>query len=197
MKPIRKDELLYLDQLIKDKFRDRRQDMQSAIESDTQKQTDKNLKSFIGKLGIKAEIKAFKDAEDKLKKFIANKESYELKLSAAKEKAKRKLESKLDSWTNIRNWKSNHDNRYEFSIKNVEDVNEDLHTVCKQETRKAIEKLPKYKVMKDLELLEEQARNVLYSGRDIMQVWKHLGMTFKTSGVPVAAPKEFLQIESK
>ena len=45
MKPIRKDELLYLDQLIKDKFRDRRQDMQSAIESDTQKQTDKNLKS--------------------------------------------------------------------------------------------------------------------------------------------------------
>ena len=36
------------------------------------------------------------------------------------------------------------------SIKNVEDVNEDLHTVCKQETRKAIEKLPKYKVIKDL-----------------------------------------------
>jgi hypothetical protein len=116
--------------------------MESAIESDTQKQTDKNVKSFINKLGIKAEIKAFKDAEDKLKKFIANKESYE-------------------------------------------------------ETRKAIEKLPKYKVIKDLELLEEQARNVLYSGRDIMQVWKHLGMTFKTSGVPVAAPKEFLQIESK
>ena len=87
MKPIRKDELLYLDQLIKDKFRDRRQDMESAIESDTQKQTDKNVKSFINKLGIKAEIKAFKDAEDKLKKFIANKESYELKLSAAKEKA--------------------------------------------------------------------------------------------------------------
>ena len=85
MKPIRKDELMYLDQLIKDKFRDRRQDMQSAIESDTQKQTDKNLKSFIGKLGIKAEIKAFKDAEDKLKKFIANKESYELKLSLAVE----------------------------------------------------------------------------------------------------------------
>ena len=197
MKPIRSNELNYLDQLIVDKFRDRRQDMQSAIESDTQKQTDKNLKGFISKLGLKAELKAFKDAEDRLKKFIANKESYELKLSAAKEKAKRQLESKLDSWTNIRNWKSNHDNRFNFSIKNVEDVNEDLHTVCKQETRKAIEKLPKYKVMKDLELLEEQAKNVLYSGRDIKEVWKHLGMTFKASGVPVAAPKDFLQLESK
>lgn len=197
MKPIRKDELMYLDQLIKDKFRDRRQDMQSAIESDTQKQTDKNLKSFINKLGIKAEIKAFKVAEEKLDKFVANKENYQMKLSATKEKARRKLQEKLESWTSVRRWKNSNENPYEFDIKNVEDIDNELHTVCKQETRKAIEKLPKYKVMKDLELLEEQARNVLYSGRDIMQVWKHLGMTFKTSGVPVAAPKEFLQLESK
>lgn len=197
MKPIRKDELMYLDQLIKDKFRDRRQDMQSAIESDTQKQTDKNLKSFINKLGIKAEIKAFKVAEEKLDKFVANKENYQMKLSATKEKARRKLQDKLESWTSVRRWTNSNENPYEFDIKNVEDIDNELHTVCKQETRKAIEKLPKYKVMKDLELLEEQARNVLYSGRDIMQVWKHLGMTFKTSGVPVAAPKEFLQLESK
>ena len=197
MKPIRKDELMYLDQLIKDKFRDRRQDMQSAIESDTQKQTDKNLKSFINKLGIKAEIKAFKVAEEKLDKFVANKQTYEMKLSDMKEKAKRKLQDKLESWTSIRRWMDHHDNPYDFEIKNVEDIYDHLHNVCKQETKKAIEKLPKYKVMKDLELLEEQARNVLYSGRDIMQVWKHLGMTFKTSGVPVAAPKEFLQLESK
>lgn len=188
---------MYLDQLIKDKFRDRRQDMQSAIESDTQKQTDKNLKSFINKLGIKAEIKAFKVAEEKLDKFVANKENYQMKLSATKEKARRKLQEKLESWTSVRRWKNSNENPYEFDIKNVEDIDNELHTVCKQETRKAIEKLPKYKVMKDLELLEEQARNVLYSGRDIMQVWKHLGMTFKTSGVPVAAPKEFLQLESK
>ena len=120
-----------------------------------------------------------------------------MKLSATKEKARRKLQEKLESWTSVRRWKNSNENPYEFDIKNVEDIDNELHTVCKQETRKAIEKLPKYKVMKDLELLEEQARNVLYSGRDIMQVWKHLGMTFKTSGVPVAAPKEFLQLESK
>ena len=63
--------------IIRDKFRDRRQDMESAIEADTQKQTDKNYKSFVSKLGIKAEIKAFKD-EDKLNKFVRSKESYEL-----------------------------------------------------------------------------------------------------------------------
>ena len=197
MKPIRKNELEYLDKLIKDKFRDRRQDMESAIEADTQKQTDKNYKSFVSKLGIKAEMKAFKDAEDKLNKFVRSKESYELKLEQGKRIARDKLLEKLKSWTNIRSWKSRYDNSYEWDVKSMEDLEPALRQVCKQETKRAVQKLPKYKVKQDLELLEEQARNVLYSGRDIMQVWKHLGMTFKASGVPVAAPKEFLQLESK
>jgi len=197
MKPIRKNELEYLDNYIADKFRHRRQDMESAIEADTQKQTDKNYKSFVSKLGIKAEIKAFKDAEDKLNKFVRSKESYEEKLEKGKRLAREKLLEKLKSWTNIRSWKSRYDNAYEWDIKNMEDLEPALRQVCKQETKRAVQKLPKYKVKQDLELLEEQAKNVLYSGRDIMQVWKHLGMTFKASGVPVAAPKEFLQLESK
>ena len=197
MKPIRKNELEYLDNYIADKFRHRRQDMESAIEADTQKQTDKNYKSFVSKLGIKAEIKAFKDAEDKLNKFVRSKESYEEKLEKGKRLAREKLLEKLKSWTNIRSWKSRYDNAYEWDINNMEDLEPALRQVCKQETKRAVQKLPKYKVKQDLELLEEQAKNVLYSGRDIMQVWKHLGMTFKASGVPVAAPKEFLQLESK
>lgn len=197
MKPIRKNELEYLDNYIADKFRHRRQDMESAIEADTQKQTDKNYKSFVSKLGIKAEIKAFKDAEDKLNKFVRSKESYELKLEQGKRIARDKLLEKLKSWTNIRSWKSRYDNSYEWDVKSMEDLEPALRQVCKQETKRAVQKLPKYKVKQDLELLEEQAKNVLYSGRDIMQVWKHLGMTFKASGVPVAAPKEFLQLESK
>jgi len=197
MKPIRKNELEYLDNYIADKFRHRRQDMESAIEADTQKQTDKNYKSFVSKLGIKAEIKAFKDAEDKLNKFVRSKESYELKLEQGKRIARDKLLEKLKSWTNIRSWKSRYDNAYEWDVKSMEDLEPALRQVCKQETKRAVQKLPKYKVKQDLELLEEQAKNVLYSGRDIMQVWKHLGMTFKASGVPVAAPKEFLQLESK
>ena len=197
MKPIRKNELEYLDRLISDKFRDRRQDMQSAIESETQKQTSKNYKKFVEKLGIKAQIKAFKEAEDKLNKFVNNKEVYQSKLERAKYKAGQDLTEKLISWSNIRDWKDNYNDRKSFSIKNYEDIEVALKSVCKQETEKAVTKLPKFKVKQELEMLEEQARNVLYSGRDIMEVWKHLGKTFSASGVPVAAPKEFLQLESK
>ena len=105
MKPIRKNELEYLDKLIRDKFQDRSREIKSAIEAEAQKQTDKNYKSFVEKLGLKAEIKAFKEAEDKLKKFVSQKESYEAKLYSAKQTAASKLESKLNSWSSIRGQK--------------------------------------------------------------------------------------------
>jgi hypothetical protein len=197
MKPIRSNELNYLDNLIREKFRHRRQNIESEIEAATQKQTDKNLKSFVEKLGVKAQIKAFKEADMKLKKFQEQKESYESKLFAAKQHKKMELEQKLQSWASIRGWKSNYNGTMEVDIKNYDDVSTTLLRACKQETKQAVEKLPKYKVKHDLDLLEEQAKNVLYSGRDIKDVWKHLGSTFKASGVPVAAPKEFLQLESK
>jgi flagellar biosynthesis chaperone FliJ len=197
MKPIRSNELNYLDNLIREKFRHRRQNIESEIEAATQKQTDKNYKSFVEKLGVKAHIKAFKEANDKLKKFQQQKESYESKLYATMTNKKIELEQKLQSWASIRGWKGNYDNILDVSIKDYDDVTSTLSRACKQETKTAVEKLPKFKVKHDLDLLEEQAKNVLYSGRDIKDVWKHLGQTFKTSGVPVAAPKEFLQLESK
>lgn len=197
MKPIRSNELNYLDQLIAEKFRHRRQNIESEIEATTQKQTDKNYKSFVEKLGLKAEIKAFKEADDKLKKFQQQKESYEAKLFAAKKSAGDKLETKMNSWSSIRGWKGNYGNRMSIEIKEYDSIEHYLTKACKQETKTAVEKLPKYKVKHDLDLLEEQAKNVLYSGRDIKDVWRHLGSTFKASGVPVAAPKGFLQLESK
>ena len=193
MKPIRKNELEYLDRLIKDKFQERSREIQSAIEAETQKQTEKNYKSFVQKLGIKAQINAFKEASNKLRTFIASKESYEDKLKRAEYKAKEALVEKLQSWSKIRDW-----NDYRLDdIKQYDDVEGELKQVCSFETKRAVKKLPKFKVKDELEFLEEQAKNVLYSGRDIMEVWKYLGSTFEKSGIPVAAPKSFLQIESK
>ena len=193
MKPIRKNELEYLDKLIRDKFQDRSREIKSAIEAETQKQTDKNYKSFVQKLGIKAQINAFKEASNKLRTFIASKESYEDKLKRAEYKARETLIEKLQSWAKIRDWDETH-----FSdIKQYDDVQGELKHLCSFETKRAVKKLPKFKVKDELEFLEEEAKNVLYSGRDIMEVWKYLGSTFEKSGIPVAAPKSFLQIESK
>ena len=53
MKPIRSNELNYIDTLIHDKFRNRRQNIESEIEAATQKQTDK--KRYLAKLNGHAE----------------------------------------------------------------------------------------------------------------------------------------------
>ena len=197
MKPIRKNELEYLDRLIKDKFQERSREIQSAIEAETQKQTGKNYKSFVQKLGISKQINAFKEASTKLRNFITSKESYEDKLKRAEYKAREALVEKLKSWSKIRDW-ADFQNDYRLDdIKQYDDVEGELKQVCALETKRAVKKLPKFKVKDELEFLEEEAKNVLYSGRDIMEVWKYLGSTFKKSGIPVAAPKSFLQIESK
>ena len=197
MKPIRSNELLHLDTLIKSKFRDRRQTIESDIESTTQKQTDKNYKKFVDRLGIKAQIKAFKEADQKLVKFQQQKESYEGKLEAIRFQKKRELQDKIKSWSSIRGWENHHRDAMDISIKDFDDVEAVLSAACKQETKKAVEKLPKFKVKHDLDLLEEQAQNVLYSGSNIKETWNYLGQVFQSSGIPVAAPKGFLQIESK
>ena len=197
MKPIRSNELLHLDTLIKSKFRDRRQTIESDIESTTQKQTDKNYKKFVERLGIKAQIKAFKEADQKLVKFQEQKESYESKLSGIRQTKKRELVDKIQSWSSIRGWKDSYKETMHIDIKDFDDVEGVLSAACKQETKKAVEKLPKFKVKHDLDLLEEQAQNVLYSGSNIKETWNYLGQVFQSSGIPVAAPKGFLQIESK
>ena len=138
-------------------------------------------------------INAFKEASNKLRTFIASKESYEDKLKRAEYKAIETLIEKLQSWSKIRDWDETSFN----DIKQYDDVQGELKHICSFETKRAVKKSPKFKVKDELEFLEEQAKNVLYSGRDIMEVWKYLGSTFEKSGIPVAAPKSFLQIESK
>ena len=192
MRPIRKEELLYLNDLINDKYSDKESNVDQAIATEAQKQVKKNLTRFVAKLGIKAEVKAFKEAIAKYEKFKQNKEIYEARLETAKQNARRKVEEKLGNWNKIRNWNVDTDR-----LKSAVDVEEVLKKACTIEAEAAVEKLPKFKVKHQLSHLREEARNILYSGRSIQETWKLLGRNFKSSGVQVAAPKELMQLESK
>ena len=134
MKPIRSNELNYLDTLIHDKFRNRRQNIESEIEAATQKQTDKNYSKFVERLGLKAQIKAYKEADMKLKKFQEQKESYESKLFAAQTNKKIELEQKLQSWASIRGWQGNYNDTMEISIKDYDDVSTILSKACNRDS---------------------------------------------------------------
>jgi len=52
----------------------------------------------------------------------------------------------------------------------------------------------KFKEKIVLDVMQEEAQNILYSGQSIQDVWKYLGHTFKRANIEVQAPKAMLQL---
>ena len=201
MIPIRKNELEYLEKYVKDKFIDRRKKIESEIHLETNKAIEKNFKSFLAKLDIDKDLNAIEVAKDKLEKFQDSKDNYESKLRAAVASAAQKVEKSLKKWQSIRRWDEDNDssgklhNKSDDWFQNVNNLKYYLREKCADETTKLIERSVKFKEKKILDVMEEEAKNILYSGQSIQDVWKYLGSTFKRASIEVQAPKAMLQLD--
>jgi hypothetical protein len=201
MIPIRKNELEYLEKYVKDKFIDRRKKIESEIHLETNKAIDKNFKSFLAKLDIDKDLNAIEVAKDKLEKFQDSKDNYESKLRGAVAIAAQRVEKNLKKWQSIRRWDEDNDssgklhNKSDDWFQNVNNLKYYLREKCADETTKLIERSDKFKEKKILDVMEEEAKNILYSGQSIQDVWKYLGSTFKRANIEVQAPKAMLQLD--
>lgn len=200
MIPIRKNELEYLEKYVKDKFIERRKKIESEIHLETNKTIEKNFKSFINKLGLEQDLKAVEAAKEKLVRFQDSKDNYESKLRAAVADSADKLKRSLEKWQSLRRWDTeDSDTRLRTKsddwFQNVNNVKYYLREKCADETTKLIERSDKFKEKKILDIMQEEAQNILYSGQSIQDVWKYLGHTFKKANIEVQAPKAMLQLE--
>ena len=201
MIPIRKNELEYLEKYVKDKFIDRRKKIESEIHLETNKAIDKNFKNFLAKLDIDKDLNAIEVAKDKLEKFQDSKDNYESKLRSAVASAAEKVQKNLKKWQSIRRWDEDNDssgklhNKSDDWFQNVNNLKYYLREKCADETTKLIERSDKFKEKKILDVMEEEAKNILYSGQSIQDVWKYLGSTFKRASIEVQAPKAMLQLD--
>ena len=200
MIPIRKNELEYLEKYVKDKFIERRKKIESEIHLETNKAIDKNFKSFLAKLDIDKDLNAIEVAKDKLEKFQDSKDNYESKLRSAVAIAGEKVKKSLEKWQSIRRWDDeSSDTRLRTKsddwFQNVNNLKYYLREKCADETTKLIERSDKFKEKKILDVMEEEAKNILYSGQSIQDVWKYLGSTFKRASIEVQAPKAMLQLD--
>ena len=201
MIPIRKNELEYLEKYVKDKFIDRRKKIESEIHLETNKAIDKNFKNFLAKLDIDKDLNAIEIAKDKLEKFQDSKDNYESKLRGAVATAAEKVQKNLKKWQSIRRWDQDNDssvkldNKSDDWFQNVNNLKYYLREKCADETTKLIERSDKFKEKKILDVMEEEAKNILYSGQSIQDVWKYLGSTFKRANIEVQAPKAMLQLD--
>jgi len=182
MIPIRKNELEYLEKYVKDKFIERRKKIESEIHLETNKTIEKNFKTFISKLGLEKDLKAVEAAKEKLTRFQESKDNYESKLRAAVADTGEKLKRSLEKWQSLRRW-DNEDSDTRLRTKsddwfqNVNNVKYYLREKCADETTKLIERSDKFKEKKILDVMQEEAQNILYSGQSIQDVWKYLGNT--------------------
>lgn len=201
MIPIRKNELEYLEKYVQDKFINRRKKIESEIHLETNKTIDKNFKSFLAKLDIDKDLNAIEVAKDKLEKFQDSKDNYESKLRNAVVSAAEKVQKNLKKWQSIRRWDEDNDssvklqNKSDDWFQNVNNLKYYLREKCADETTKLIERSDKFKEKKILDVMEEEAKNILYSGQSIQDVWKYLGSTFKRASIEVQAPKAMLQLD--
>ena len=189
MRPIRKQELDYLDRLINNKFQEKQSAIRSQCEIEVQKQLEKDFDKFVATLKLDKLIKEAEQAEKEYLDFKASKDMKENALHLNATKKKQALKEKFNHWNEIRQWhlSSRSDNDLDCIMSTIK-------SACRVELEEKYKNSEKGKFFKYLESGIEDARNTLYSGLSIDDVWKNLENIFNKAQIEVRVPKSFAQI---
>jgi hypothetical protein len=194
MRPIRSNELLYLDKVIHAKFQAKNKDVETEISQQAQTLADKAIKHFAKELKVEAKLKAVGEAYKKYAEFIETKERMERELFAQADNACRAVKEHLDKYEQARNWGMTF---RDYEIKDSNPVNyfeSKLRDACFEEAKNQARK--EHKLFHALEAKQEYAKNILYSGGDINTVNIELKLAFEEAGIGFQLPKSLIQISA-
>ena len=191
MRPIRKQELDYLDRLINNKFQEKQSAIRSQCELEVGKQLEKDFTKFISTLRLDKLLKDAEQAEKDYQDFKLSKDAKETALNQNAIKRKQALLEKVNQWSDIRDW------QISSRADTVDEVISNLKKACRQELEDKYKNSEKGKFFKYLQNGIEDAKNTLYSGLSIDDVWKNLENIFHKAQIEVRVPKSFTQIASK
>jgi len=188
MRPIRKQELDYLHQLINNKFQEKQSAIRSQCELEVGKQLDKDFNKFVSTLKLEKLLKDAEQAEKEYDDFKLSKDAKESMLNQNAIKRKQALLEKVNQWSDIRDW------QISSRADTVDEVLSNLKKACRQELEEKYKNSEKGKFFKYLQNGIEDAKNTLYSGLSIDDVWKNLENIFGKAQIEVRVPKSFTQI---
>ena len=188
MRPIRKQELEYLDRLINNKFQEKQSAIRSQCEIEVQKQLEKDFNKFVSTLRLDKLLKDAEQAEKEYQDFKLSKDAKETALNQNAIKRKQALLEKVNQWSDIRDWSIS------SRADTVDEVLDNLKKACRQELEEKYKNSEKGKFFKYLQNGIEDAKNILYSGLSIEDVWKNLEQVFGHAQIEVRVPKSFTQI---
>ena len=188
MRPIRKQELEYLDRLINNKFQEKQSAIRSQCELEVGKQLEKDFTKFISTLKLDKLLKDAEQAEKDYQDFKLSKDAKETALNQNAIKRKQALLEKVNQWSDIRDWSIS------SRADTVDEVLDNLKKACRHELEEKYKNSEKGKFFKYLQNGIEDAKNTLYSGLSIDDVWKNLENIFNKAQIEVRVPKSFTQI---
>jgi len=191
MKPIRSNELEFFNTLIEDKFKEKRQIIETEINQEAQEIADKQSPNMAKQCGVEKEIKALEIADKKYKDFLSTKGLQEDKLRQTVNEIGYVLTAKLERLNKVREWHQSFD---EFNSKEhgVDYFTNKLDSCCYDEANKMVKK--NHKVYNRLQDMKTASRVILHTGSDINSTVTTLKIEMAKANIDLPVPANLLQI---
>lgn len=190
MQPIRSNELNYWQNVIWEKFANRKKELETDLFQEVKVKARLAQPAFNKKLKVDNKLVQLKKAEKEYNDFVANKEKIEREMQLKVATLVEDIRTDLKNWNEVRQWESGSPN----SIKSLFAVEEFLQDVCYEETKEAYMKSEKGRLLAELNNSQDEARNILHSGGSIKEVVANLDNIFKRTKIEVRIPKTLLAI---
>lgn len=196
MKPIRKNELEYLEKLIDKKFSNQSDSLRRKFDTEVDKTVEKTFKSFKSKLKVDEMIKQSEKARLDYETFKRTKEIKEAELKRNAEATADKVIEFLNNKSKINDWDLRIGRSYNNDMLDASDFDKEIKDACRTEARRYLEKQDVAKEFHALKDKKELAQNILYSGSSINSVVAELSKVFNGCKINYQIPKSLLQIEA-
>ena len=190
MQPIRSNELNYWQNVIWEKFANRKKELETVLFQEVKVKAKQAQSSFNKKLKVDNKLEQLKKAEKTYSDFVANKEKIEREMQLKVATLVEEIRNDLKNWNEVRQWEMGSCS----SIKSLHSIEEFLEDVCYEETKEAYMKSEKGRLLAELNNSQDEARNILHSGGSIKDVVSNLDNIFKRTKIEVRIPKTLLQI---
>jgi hypothetical protein len=190
MQPIRSNELNYWQNVIWEKFANRKKELETVLFQEVKSKARQVQSTFNKKLKVDSKLENLKKAEKAHNDFLANKEKIEREMQLKVAMLVDDIRNDLKNWNEVRQW----DNSGCNSIKSLSGVEDFLEEVCYEETKEAYMKSEKGRLLAELNNSQDEARNILHSGGSIKDVVHNLDNIFKRTKIEVRIPKNLLQL---
>ena len=166
--PIRQDEKDYLDHFIETKYDDRKNILKTEMQDEIDKEAENNFEVFKEKLKLNKIHDEVKVLYDDHAKFANEMDSILLEKKGKLDNAINTLQDKLDQWSKVRKWKTEHSRSL---LKEPDELDRLLKKLCHEETERDYYAGPRGKAIQMLDMSKEYCKNLLNAGQSLSTVW--------------------------